>query len=619
MFTDNKEQRHLIWRLGGRSVVLLLTAALLLVVGAASAMAGNTKTPAGQGQPDGGMAGTDWAVVDVPAEAQRFVLSTDLARDRPANPKLDSSLAELGTTSSPAEINTLADSNGLRLAGGRVQVQITIDPARIKEAQEVVMAAGGQVTKHNDEGNMLQAWLPPNALATVAAAEAVLYIRQPAYALEVEEAAVNALTEGVAAAGAQTWHGAGLTGQGVKVAIIDAGFQGYTGLLGNDLPANVTAKTFVDFQNDSYVDNVTPHGTACAEIVHDMAPDAQLYLLQVSTDTDLGEAVDYAIAQGVDVISTSLAWLNVTPGDGTGYFDQQANKARDAGILWVTAAGNYRESHWGGAFNDAGDDTHEFADEQNVNFFGPGNGQAIAIPAGRVIRAYVRWDDWQGINQDYDLHLVRWNGSGYSLVASSTNVQGGQFGQRPAEQISYVTSGSATVYGIVVERVNSSRPVNMEIVAPNLPFDVRVHERSLGNLADVGGVFTVAALDVNSPYPQESYSSEGPTNGPGGTQDGGGVKPDIAAYANVSTSSYGSGGFNGTSSAAPHVAGAAALVVGAAPFYTPNQAQSLLQDRAADLGNPGLDTLFGYGRLLLGEPLSPVVLDEHIFVPMVMR
>jgi subtilisin family serine protease len=148
---------------------------------------------------------------------------------------------------------------------------------------------------------------------------------------------------------------------------------------------------------------------------------------------------------------------------------------------------------------------------------------------------------------------------------------------------------------------------------------VRVHERSLGNLADVGGVFTVAALDVNSPYPQEFYSSEGPINGPGGTQNGGGNKPDISAYANVSTSSYGTGGFNGTSSAAPHVAGAAALVVGVRPFYTPNDVQSLLQGRAADLGNPGLDALFGYGRLLLGEPLSPVVLDEHTFVPVTLR
>jgi subtilisin family serine protease len=380
-------------------------------------------------------------------------------------------------------------------------------------------------------------------------------------------------------------------------------------LLGSDLPAAVTAKTFVDFQNDSYVNKVNPHGTACAEIIHDMAPDAQLYLLQVSTDTDLGQAVDYAIAQGVDVISTSLAWLNLTPGDGTGYFDQQADKARAAGILWVTAAGNYRETHWGGAFNDMGDGTHQFASGQNVNFFGPGNNQAYLIPGGKDIEVYVRWDDWQGVNQDYDLHLVRWTGTGYVLVDSSTNLQAGQLGQRPVEQISYVTSGADTIYGLVVERVNSGRAVNLEIFSPNWLVDERVNQRSLANLADVGGVFTVAALHVNAPYPQENYSSEGPTNGPGGVQNGGGLKPDIAAYARVSTSTYGPGGFIGTSAATPHVAGAAALVFEARPFYTPVQAQSFLQGQAADLGTPGQDTLFGYGRLLLNEQnFLPVLL-----------
>jgi subtilisin family serine protease len=611
MSTDKKARKHTIRRWGGKRIGLVLVAALLLTIGAVNALA------TGATQPD---VLQTWEVVDLPAAAQTATLSPAEARGRLANPKLDSSLAELVAAGSPSEMNMLAERSGLRLAGGRVQVQITIDPSRAKEAGQVVTAAGGQVTKISDDGSVLQAWLPPDALATVAMGEAVFYVRQPAYAIEVEETAVAAaLSEGVAAAGAPVWHSTGLTGQGVKVAIIDIGFLGYPGLLGGDLPAAVTAKTFVDFQNDGYVNGVNQHGTACAEIIHDMAPDAQLYLLQIDTHIDLGEAVDYAIAQGVNVISTSFGFFNATPGDGTGYFAEQANKARASGILWVTAAGNFRETHWGGPFEDFGDGSHKFADGQNVNFFGPGNNQAFLIPGGQEIRVYARWDDWQGVNQDYDLHLVRWTGTGYALVASSTNLQGGQLGQRPAEEISYVTSGADTVYGFVVEQVNSGRAVNLEIFSPNWRVDERVNQRSLANLADVGGVFTVAALHVNEPYPQENYSSEGPTNGPGGVQDGGGLKPDIAAYANVSTSTYGPGGFIGTSAAAPHVAGAAALVLEARPFYGPNQLQSFFQSQAADLGTPGQDTLFGFGRLLLGGPLPPVVLDEHIYVPVTLR
>ena len=99
-----------------------------------------------------------------------------------------------------------------------------------------------------------------------------------------------------------------------EVAIIDGGFQGYPGLLGSELPATVTAKNFVDGQSDAQVNGTTVHGTACAEIVHDIAPNAALYLVKVGTDIDLQEAVDWAKTQGVNIISTSLGWYNLTPG-----------------------------------------------------------------------------------------------------------------------------------------------------------------------------------------------------------------------------------------------------------------------------------------------------------------
>jgi hypothetical protein len=125
-----------------------------------------------------------------------------------------------------------------------------------------------------------------------------------------------------------------------------------------------------------------------------------------------------------------------------------------------------------------------------------------------------------------------------------------------------------------------------------------VPERSLTFPADSPDAMTVGAVDVSS-YILEPYSSRGPTFGPGGTCSGGSTKPDIVGYANVSSVSYGAGGFNGTSAATPHVAGAAALVKDRFSSYTVSQLQNYLEDNAIDLGTPGKDNLYGAGRLYL--------------------
>jgi serine protease len=53
--------------------------------------------------------------------------------------------------------------------------------------------------------------------------------------------------------------------------------------------------------------------------------------------------------------------------------------------------------------------------------------------------------------------------------------------------------------------------------------------------------------------------------------------------------------FNGTSMAAPHVSGVAALVFGKNPNLTPLQVESILESTATDLGPAGYDPTFGWG------------------------
>lgn len=513
---------------------------------------------------------------------------------------------------SRAEAASWAARHDLRLDGDLVQVALTIDGKSTAAVRTRIAAAGGHVTGQAAAGTRLQAWLPTTQLERIAAGAGVRQVARPALATTLQGAVT---TQGVASSDAASWHAVGKKGAGTKIGIIDGGFVGYALLLGTELGAATAVKNFVDGETDAQVASTTQHGTACAEVVQDMAPDAQLSLAKIATDIDLAEAVDWLVnTQGVDIISTSLGWYGLTPGDGTGFFEDLVASARAAGVLWVTAAGNNQRDHWGGAFADSDADTfHNFAGVQEVNFFGPGDGTAYNIPSGSRLFVAMRWDDWTAVDQDFDLYLLRWNGSAWDYVGTpGENVQNGSPGQLPSEFAFAFASGTSTAYGYVIVKYAASRNVHLEVHAPNLPTDRRVAARSLANLADAPSAVTVGAVHVTSPYALEPYSSQGPTNGPGGIATGGARKPDLASYANVATIAYGGSFFNGTSAATPHVAGAAALVLGANPSYTPSNLEAVLVQRAADLGSTGADNAYGSGRLLLKTPtdLAASVVDS---------
>src|SRR5262249_51756233 len=103
----------------------------------------------------------------------------------------------------------------------------------------------------------------------------------------------------------------------------------------------------------------------------------------------------------------------------------------------------------------------------------------------------------------------------------------------------------------------------------------------------------------------EPFSSLGPTID-------GRIKPDIGGPDQNSTQTFGPfggcasfAGFPGTSAAAPHVTGAAALVKQANPGFGPAQLRSFLTSRAVDASPPGPDNQLGAGRLFLGTSPQP--------------
>ena len=95
----------------------------------------------------------------------------------------------------------------------------------------------------------------------------------------------------------------------------------------------------------------------------------------------------------------------------------------------------------------------------------------------------------------------------------------------------------------------------------------------------------VAATDSNDMW--SGFSNYGP-------------EVDVAAPGVSIYSTYFGGGYtykSGTSMAAPHVAGLAALVWSAYPNYTNDQVEGRIEMAAVDLGSPGWDPYYGHGRI----------------------
>jgi subtilisin family serine protease len=553
---------------------------------------------------------TEWSTVTVTAAE---VAPEGIGRPAKGNPKLESSLNQLleaHRREGLAEVQAFAETHMMVLDDDRVQVVIVTTQEAISGLKEAVEALGGEYQGHYE--GLLQALVPMDALESLAQRPDVRVIREPRRPIPLGPAMAGTVdTEGLGPSNASDWHSAGYTGSGVRVAVIDGGFTNYTSRLGTDLPGSVTT---YDWTGSGMTGS--PHGTACAEVVYDMAYGATMDLHKVGSDVELGNAVTQAIADGVDIISMSLGWILDGPGDGTGNLANIVNNARSNDILYATAAGNNAEHSWSGTYTDAdSNDFHEWnASGQEVNYFGPGDGSAWVIPAGFSIVVGLHWDDWTAVDQDYDLELYRWDSSSWVFVAGSYNWQNGVPGQTPEEFIGVLAPNNAP-YGVVVRKWDSTRDVCLRLIASHTGYDLdeRLPERSVVFPGDSPDAITVGAVDVST-YNLESYSSRGPAFGSGGTCSGGSTKPDIAAYANVSTVSYGPGAFNGTSAATPHVAGAAALVKGVYPSYSVSQLQSFLEGRAIDLGTSGKDNLYGAGRLYLGDPPSPgpIVYDSHL-------
>jgi subtilisin family serine protease len=466
----------------------------------------------------------------------------------------------------------------------RVRVEIEARTGRDRAVKRLVIRHEGTV-----EGayrSLIQALVRPSTLLRIANDPAVRFVREPTI---YRPFAVNG--EAAAASGASAWHASGITGAGVLVGIIDSGFAGLaraqaTGDIGTD--ARV-----VDLCGGEVAS--TDHGTGVAEVVQDVAPRAQLVLICANTTAAIGYAVDYARNSGVRIINHSRGSYVAGRGDGTGPWIQQiVANARASDILWVNASGNAGLAHWSGRFVDADRDRwHNFTRRDETN--------EVIVLGGKTFCAELKWDSWPYSSQDFDLALLASVRGKPVAVAVSNVAQRGR--QVPVEGACVKnTSASPQRLGVGIWRARATASPRFDLYASEgaAQLEHAVPSGSLSEPATSPHALAVGAACWQT-QALEAYSSQGPTIDKR-------VKPDLAGYDSVSSTTYGPfvgcgrSGFTGTSAAAPAVAGAAALVRQSNPSWTAVQLQAYLEQHAADLGAPGKDSLFGSGGLRLPPP-----------------
>ncbi|MFC1823378.1 S8 family serine peptidase [Thermodesulfobacteriota bacterium] len=428
---------------------------------------------------------------------------------------------------------------------------------------------------------------------------------------------------GVSAAQARTAFG--VNGSGIKIGVISDSFDKLGGLgtdiTNGDLPVATTVV------KDDLASGRSDEGRAMAQIVHDLAPGAEIYFHSAFNNTpgqqSIADAIDALVAQNVDIIVDDV--FNLTePFFQDGVVAQAVDNAYSAGIGYFSSAGNQSDESYEGIFSDSGGGIHDFKTGGGVDQF-----LNISVPNNRQVRVAVEWDDpylsvgAPGNALDFDVGL--WDFATSTFVSTSLNDQ--QSGADPWEIVGAVnTSGVDKQYGLVIQHDPADillDPTGALLKA--IKFDSGfIFDDDDTNSPTVVGHAAAEGAQAIAAMRYDGVTGGGPNldiewfSSQGGTQilfDTAGNPisdlrntPQLTATDGVNTTFFGSDyepdgwpNFFGTSAAAPHAAAVAALMLELAAdlgfSLSPDQIYSILQATALDIETAGFDYLSGFGLI----------------------
>ena len=564
-------------------------------------------------------AGTGYAQKEAPlTESARSQISEILALKKsltPAEQKMSTGLAvrhrrESGRLTGAAARIAAAPA----AAAGTLLVDIRATVS--SDLLASITAAGGTVIHQSPRYRRVRAEVPFTLIATLAARPDVSSVR------EADRAVTNAgavTSQGyISHTADRVVKGLGISGLGVKVGVLsDSASPACIKKLvaSGDLPARVTVLPGQEgkWGNDE--------GCAMMEIIHDLAPGAELYFATADRgEAAFAENITALAATGCSVIVDDISYSS----EGAfqdGIIARAVNDFAAHGGLYFSSAANSgnltsgTSGTWEGDFVDGGAVTGPIADAGEtgtVHSFGSLTYNTLTA-AGFLVT--LQWSDpLGGSANDYDLFVL--NADGTKVKDFSIMRQTGT--EDPIEFVGNVNIGDRLV---IVRYRGEPRALRLDTFRGQLALGTA--GSTFGHNAGKNTI-GVAATSWNSartgtrPFTGfanriETFSSDGPRKifyhpdgtpiTPGnvlfGTKGGETLlKPDITAADGVSCKTPWFEHFYGTSAAAPHAAAIAALLKSAKPYLTGSQVRDALFKTALDTMAPGPDRDSGYGIVM---------------------
>lgn len=529
----------------------------------------------------------------------------------------------------------------LQYAPGHVVIDVVAsgDPVRL---MEVLRGLG--MTHAAQAGPIVSGLFPIGAIQRMLQLDSVRAVRA---AWQPMMNAGLVTSEGVYAMGIDPFSPP-FTGLGSTIGILSDSFDQKGGMAqdqaNDDLPASVALlDDSANCGNILVAAPCTDEGRGMGQLAHDVAPGANMaFHTAFNGQANFAQGIRDLAAAGSDVIADDVTYF-AEPMFQDGVIAQAIDDVVANGVAYFSAAGNSARKSYESAFSGSGEilyvntlfgqvyrgELHDFNPDPSVVDWR----QGLTIPPGVTIYIALQWDQpssavspGHGSQSDVDIYLA--NGSAILASSKDDNIASGM----PVEVLSYTNSGTTEQnVDLMITHYDGPEAGLMKYVmfgGLNVSIEYATDSPTLYGHANAAGAEAVgAAFYQNTPYygvaPPllEWFSSAGgvpilfDTNGLALSDTTPREKPEIVApdganttffYADSASDADDWPNFFGTSAAAPHAAGVAALLREANASATPAEIYTALESTATNMNDPGFDNDSGYGFVSAPDAIAAI-------------